>query len=37
MWEQIGIEDDVIEFHVGQTVNSCKYRYSGYKFCITPR
>ena len=21
--EQIGIEDDVIEFHVGQTVNSC--------------
>ena len=29
--EQIGIEDDVIEFHVGQTVNSCKYRYSGYK------
>ena len=26
--EQIGIEDDVIEFHVGQTVNSCKYRYS---------
>lgn len=29
--EQIGIEDDVIEFHVGQTVNSCKYRYSDYK------
>lgn len=29
--EQIGIENDVIEFHVGETVNSCKYRYSGYK------
>ena len=29
--EQIGIEDDVIEFHVGKTVNSCKYTYSGYK------
>ena len=29
--EQIGIENDVIEFHVGDVVNSCKYRYSGYK------
>ncbi|ELY3087367.1 metal-binding protein ZinT [Klebsiella aerogenes] len=29
--EQIGIEDGVIEFHVGKTVNSCKYTYSGYK------
>lgn len=29
--EQIGIEDDVIEFYVGQIVNSCKYCYLGYK------
>ena len=29
--DQIGIEDNVMEFHVGKTVNACKYSYSGYK------
>mgnify|MGYP000001544931 FL=1 len=29
--DQIGIEDNVMEFHVGKTVNACKYTYSGYK------
>lgn len=29
--EQIGIEDNVMEFHIGTTVNACKYAYSGYK------
>ena len=29
--EQIGIEDNVMEFHIGKTVNACKYAYSGYK------
>lgn len=29
--DTIGIENNVIEFHVGKTVNACKYDYSGYK------
>lgn len=29
--DMIGIENNVIEFHVGNTVNSCKYTYSGFK------
>lgn len=29
--DQIGIEDNVMEFHVGKTVNACRYAYSGYK------
>ena len=29
--DQIGIEDNVMEFHIGKTVNTCKYAYSGYK------
>ncbi|WLI78701.1 metal-binding protein ZinT [Kosakonia sp. H02] len=27
----IGIENNVIEFHVGKTVNACRYDYAGYK------
>jgi Zn/Cd-binding protein ZinT len=34
--DQIGIEDNVMEFHVGETVNSCKYPIPATKFCITP-
>lgn len=29
--EMIGIENNVMEFHVGKTVNSCRYDYAGYK------
>lgn len=29
--DTIGIENNVIEFHVGKTVNSCQYDYAGYK------
>lgn len=29
--EMIGIENNVMEFHVGKEVNACKYRYAGYK------
>ncbi|AMO50370.1 Zinc ABC transporter, zinc-binding protein AdcA [Enterobacter sp. FY-07] len=29
--EMIGIEDNVIEFHSGNTVNRCRYDYAGYK------
>ena len=29
--DQIGIEDNVMEFHVGKEVNACRYAYSGYK------
>ena len=29
--DQIGIEDNIMEFHIGKTVNTCKYAYSGYK------
>lgn len=29
--DTIGIENNVIEFHVGKTVNACKYDYSGFK------
>lgn len=27
----IGIENNVMEFHSGKTVNSCRYDYAGYK------
>lgn len=29
--EMIGIEDNVMEFHTGNTVNRCRYDYAGYK------
>lgn len=29
--DQIGIEDNVMEFHIGKTVNACQYAYSGKK------
>lgn len=29
--DMIGIENNVIEFHVGKTVNACEYRYAGFK------
>lgn len=29
--DMIGIENNVMEFHVGQTVNACEYKYNGYK------
>ncbi|MGP3593683.1 metal-binding protein ZinT [Vagococcus sp. WN89Y] len=29
--EMIGIENNVMEFHVGKAVNACKYNYAGYK------
>lgn len=29
--ETIGIENNVMEFHVGKTVNACRYDYAGYK------
>lgn len=29
--EMIGIENNVMEFHVGKAVNSCHYDYAGYK------
>lgn len=29
--EMIDIENNVMEFHTGQTVRSCEYRYAGYK------
>ncbi|WP_129232626.1 metal-binding protein ZinT [Cronobacter condimenti] len=29
--EMIGIENNVMEFHVGETVSSCEYKYNGYK------
>lgn len=29
--DMIGIENNVIDFHVGDTVKSCKYTYSGFK------
>lgn len=29
--EMIGIENNVMEFHVGKAVNACQYSYSGYK------
>jgi len=29
--EMIGIENNVMEFHVGKEVNACKYTYAGYK------
>ena len=29
--ETIGIENNVMEFHTGKTVESCRYDYSGYK------
>lgn len=29
--DMIGIENNVIEFHVGSAVNTCKYTYSGFK------
>lgn len=29
--ETIGIENNVMEFHVGKTVNVCRYDYAGYK------
>jgi Zn/Cd-binding protein ZinT len=30
--DQIGIEDNVMEFHVGKTVNACKYAIPATKF-----
>ena len=29
--DTIGIENNVMEFHTGKTVNSCRYDYAGYK------
>ncbi|HEY1843364.1 MAG TPA: metal-binding protein ZinT [Buttiauxella sp.] len=29
--EMIGIEDNVMEFHIGKEVQSCRYHYAGYK------
>lgn len=29
--DMIGIEDNVIEFHVGQNVEACQYTYAGFK------
>lgn len=29
--DTIGIENNVMEFHTGKTVNACQYRYEGYK------
>ena len=29
--DMIGIENNVMEFHVGKQVNSCEYAYAGYK------
>lgn len=29
--DMIGIENNVIEFHVGKTVNACEYRYARFK------
>ncbi|MEL0550440.1 MULTISPECIES: metal-binding protein ZinT [Raoultella] len=29
--DQIGIEDNVMEFHIGKTVNTCQYAYAGKK------
>ncbi|RPH30116.1 metal-binding protein ZinT [Buttiauxella warmboldiae] len=29
--DMIGIENNVIEFHSGKTVNTCRYDYAGYK------
>lgn len=29
--DMIGIENNVMEFHTGKTVNSCRYDYAGYK------
>ncbi|WP_174510286.1 metal-binding protein ZinT [Klebsiella oxytoca] len=29
--DQIGIEDNVMEFHIGKTVNTCQYTYAGKK------
>ncbi len=29
--DAIGIENNVMEFHRGKTVSSCRYDYSGYK------
>ncbi|MHA0984183.1 metal-binding protein ZinT [Kosakonia cowanii] len=29
--DMIGIENNVMEFHSGKTVNSCRYDYAGYK------
>jgi Zn/Cd-binding protein ZinT len=35
--EQIGIEDDVIEFHVGKTVNAANTAIQATKFCLRLR
>jgi len=29
--DTIGIENNIMEFHVGKTVNACQYTYSGFK------